>query len=495
MQNFFSHVAQTLRGALIGQLIPVIALPIISRLYTPDTYGVFASLLSIAIVLTTVMFLQFEVAVVLPKEDDEAGDVARTALQTGVIFCIALTIIAALVQPALGQWEGSANLQGWSILTPLMGFLMASVLLGNYIASRLQNYSQIGTSSAWLQLINNLSMVLLGLVKPSVGMLLASRFAAQTTGVVAYTRSVSWLVGHYKRRGILPLARMRAVVSKYRRYPMFSLPHTLTAMLSRESVTPILIFFHQPHAAGYYALVRAILMMPVSLLSSSVGQIFYSEASRGVDQPAFRSFVQKLFFAMAWFFTPGCVFIALWAPQIFSLLFGPEWQDAGKFVIVYMPVALLFILTTWSGRIFDVRGRQDILFRIQLVFDFLSIGGLIAVLATQPSPIRAIAFYAVCQVLYLLTYLFFVFRMMHLRVLAYFGVLAVAVGMAAVQAAIHTGIVYAFSGYPWFVAFGVELAILGPALLAALYYLWTRVLRSHFAHATPAPLAPDGFEL
>jgi len=494
MKNFFGNVAITLRGAAIGQIIPALALPIISRLYPPEMYGVFASLLSISIILTALMFMQLDVAVVLPKDDKEAGDVARTAGQAGVLMWVALTIAMIAMQPALGAGSGAEHLQQWIILTPSLAFLMAGLLLCNYTASRLQVYKEIGTSSAWLQLANNLVMIVLGLIKPGVGMLLAARFAGQSAGVVAYGQALAWLRGQFSR-GLLSFADMGAVISKYRKFPMFSLPHMLTATLSRESVTPILIFFHQPHAAGYYALARAILMMPVSLLSSSVGQIFYSEASRGVDQPAFRSFAQKLFFSMAWFFTPGCVFIALWAPQIFSLLFGPEWQDAGKFVIIYMPVALLFILTTWSGRIFDVRGRQDILFRIQLVFDFLSIGGLIAVLATQPSPIMAIAVYAVCQVLYLLTYLFFVFRMMHLRALAYLGVLAVAVGMAAVQAAIHTGIVYTFSGYPWFVAFGVELAILGPALLTAMYYLWTRVLRSHFAQATPAPLAPEGFEL
>lgn len=475
MKHFFSNVMLTFRGALIGQIIPVLAMPIISRLYDADVYGVFASLLSLSAVFSTLIMLQFEVSVVMPEDDAEAGGIARTALQIGMFMCAALTILMIVLQPWLREWEGLANLSGWSVMTPLLAFLMGMAMLGNYVASRLQIYKEIGASAAALQIVNCTAIVLFGVFKPAVSSLISGRIFGQIGAVGGYIGAMRWLKKHFRDNGLMRWAQMREVISKYRKFPLFSLPHTLLSQLSRECVPPILIYFHQPHAAGYYALVRSVLMMPVSLISTSIGQIFYREASRGVDDPAFKSFTYSLMLAIAAIVTPGCVFLAVWAPQVFAFAFGDDWMGVGKYAIVFMPVAMLFILSIWVARIFEVRMRQDLLFRIQLVFDTLSLGTLIYMLAHNPSPLRAIAAYAACQVLYLLTYIGFVFRLMHLPMVKYMMLMALTGFAGALQFALHEIIVRFVSGI-W-APFGVEMAITGPAILGGMFLFWR-----HFRH-------------
>ena len=41
-----------------------------------------------------------------------------------------------------------------------------------------------------------------------------------------------------------------------------------------------------------------------------------------------------------------------------------------------MVPAAVFVCTNWLDRLFDVAGRQDLSFRLELIFSILSLGGL-----------------------------------------------------------------------------------------------------------------------
>lgn len=476
MKLFFSHLNATFRGAVIGQIVPIAAMPIISRLYAPDEYGIFASLLSLSIVLTALMMLQMEVAVVLPQDDETGSKVARTAFQTGIVIASTLFILMIGLQPLIKDAPGLSDLYGWSVLAPILGFLMVMVLLGNYLGSRLRLYHEVGNSTAALQIVNCATAIGLGLIKPGVGSLLWARIMGQAASVAVCIKAIGWLGSEYKKHGILPWGEMKAMLSRYRKFPLFTLPNTVLSMSSRECVTIILIAFQQPVAAGFYALVRSVLMIPASLLSTSVGPIFYREAAQSIDRPEFKIFSYELMLAIACVMAPGCIYIANWGPQIFAFIFGQSWAQAGIYAFVFMPVSILFVLSVWCSKVFEIRNRQNIAFRIQLVFDTLSIGTMIALLSITANPILSIGGYVAVQCVYLLVYLGFVFRLLNLSVAQYVWLLSAAVFAAGIQEIIHstTGLI---QDGTWIHLF-IETAVMGAVTLATALFFWRLLKRS-----------------
>jgi len=426
-----------LRGAVIGQFVPILAMPLISRLYAPDEYGIFASLLSFAVLLTALMTLQLEVAVVLPEDDATASKVARASFQITVTGFLIFAVLILAAQPFLSQFQGLAHWQGWSMLAPLIGFLMAMLLLGNYISSRLRVYGEIGRGTASLQIVNCSAAVILGLLKPTAASLVMARVIGQGAALTSFKHGITWLKDQYKQHGILPVSQIRDVLSRYRKFPLFTLPQNALAMASREGVTVILLVFHQPIAAGFYALVRSVLMIPSSLLSTSVGPVFYREASQAIDKPEFRLFSFELMLAIACIMAPASVYIANWGPEIFAFVFGLKWMQAGIYALIYMPLSVLFLLTIWCGRVFEIRNKQDVLFRIQLIFDTASIGLLIALLARTDNPVLAVGAYVTAQCVYLLVQLGFIFNILHLNAGKYALLIGAAIGTAAVQYGLH----------------------------------------------------------
>ena len=53
-------------GGAIGQIATVLFNPILTRLYTPESYGQWALLLSLALLATTISSLRYELAILLP---------------------------------------------------------------------------------------------------------------------------------------------------------------------------------------------------------------------------------------------------------------------------------------------------------------------------------------------------------------------------------------------------------------------------------------------
>lgn len=419
--SFFSNVFVTLRGAVIGQIVPIIALPILSRIYDPITFGIFGSVMSLAVILSTLAMMQLEVAVVLPTEEKKAENIARTALQMGLYILLTLTVGLVLFFSLAIHSSTFGHLSWWIACSPLVAFLLALVWLCNYCAIRHQQFKEIGQSAAVVQIGYCASAIALGAVLPTIGSLVIARIAGQLSAIASYRTSMRWLLDIFHTQGWATWQTLRQIIRENRKFPLFSMPYAFTSTLSREVVSIILIFFNHPLAAGFYTLTRSILLMPSSLLSTSIGQIFYREASKSLHNPQFRSFIYTLIMAIAAIAAPACVFVAQWAPDIFTFIFGEAWREAGSYAILFMPVAFLYMLTIWVGRIFEITGRQDILFRTQIVFDAASIAILVYSLVSGLDVYHAVASYIACQIVYFTVYLGFVFKLMNLNLMQFFG--------------------------------------------------------------------------
>ena len=74
--NLVRNIGMMSGGAALAQLIPLAAMPLISRLYTPADFGVLASILAAATILSPLATGRYELAIVLPPEDGTAEAIA-----------------------------------------------------------------------------------------------------------------------------------------------------------------------------------------------------------------------------------------------------------------------------------------------------------------------------------------------------------------------------------------------------------------------------------
>ena len=118
------HVLTLLTGTGLAQLIALAAAPLLSRLYTPEDFGVFALYLSVVSLLAILATGRYELAIVLPEDDDDARHLLALALlislvvsaaSLGLVLLFGLPLLNYLAPAFMAQRVGGFTLT-WLIL-------------------------------------------------------------------------------------------------------------------------------------------------------------------------------------------------------------------------------------------------------------------------------------------------------------------------------------------------------------------------------------------
>src|SRR5690606_29477155 len=87
--NFARSVSILVGGTAGAQLITIAATPLLTRLYTPNDFGVLAVYMSVLALFTVVASLRYELAIPLPESDDDAIHI--------VVLCLFITLLMTVL--------------------------------------------------------------------------------------------------------------------------------------------------------------------------------------------------------------------------------------------------------------------------------------------------------------------------------------------------------------------------------------------------------------
>ena len=110
-------------GTSAAQLIPLAIAPILTRLYSPEDYGILAIFGSIVAVLTAVAAGRYTVAVMLPDNDRDAVQVTGLALFLAAVVSALLLLLVPVTLGFLGGLGMIHDLGNWLYLVPIAVFL------------------------------------------------------------------------------------------------------------------------------------------------------------------------------------------------------------------------------------------------------------------------------------------------------------------------------------------------------------------------------------
>ena len=89
---------------------------------------------------------------------------------------------------------------------------------------------------------------------------------------------------------------------------------------------------------------------------------------------------------------PPVVFFLAYSREVFALVAGDRWVEAGDLGVLLVVPAFTFVLTNWMDRLYDVLGLQHVTLTIEGIFGTLSLLVLWLLLAVgQPFPIALAA--------------------------------------------------------------------------------------------------------
>ena len=372
-------------GTGTAQIIVVASSPILTRLYTPANYGVFAVATSMITILVAVTCLRYEYAVFLPESDETAVNVMALAFLVNVGMCLASLVILGLAGSSILAFFGAAALGPYILLVSLSQFGGGTGTNLVSWAVRTKTFSEI----AKFRLAQAVALVTVqvGLGVAGVGNagLLFGDVAGRLSGSSRLVRS-AWRRNADAFRRISP-AGIAAAARRYWRFPVFSSPSALLSSLGLQLPVLSIVAFYGTTAGGHYALADRGCSIPLTLVAGAVGQVYLAEAARNAREGsmAVRGLFLRTTRSLALLAIGPAILLAVLAPLLAGPVFGSNWAETGRFVAILVPLYFVAFIATATGDTLYVVERLD----LQLMREVMRvalIGGAVPLAAASGLP-------------------------------------------------------------------------------------------------------------
>ena len=115
--EYLSNISIQVFGTGLVQLIPLLIMPFLSRVYAEQDFAMYTSFMAVVSVLSVAVGARYQYAIVLPKDDKEGQNIFILSIFSTLFYC---AIIATIILPIFKIFSGGLdNIKWHSILVPL----------------------------------------------------------------------------------------------------------------------------------------------------------------------------------------------------------------------------------------------------------------------------------------------------------------------------------------------------------------------------------------
>ena len=352
-------------GTAIGQLLGLLALPLLTRIYSANDFSVLAIYLAVLGILSSVICMRFDTAIPLPDDESEAQNLLLLALMSITGITLLLSIIVIFFSETLAQIAGMKDFSSFLWLVPIGSAFVGLYSAFQFMALRKKAFVEISKTRLTQAASGISAQVILGFsfsgpIGLLVGYTLMSGIGVISLGLRALKSALmqahfpSWLI----------LARTAA---KYKKFPQYSLTEGLINTGGIQIPVLLIGIHYIGPEAGYLFLAMRVLGSPLGIIGSAVSQVYYSHAAQYERDGQLAEETVKIFKRLsAWLVLP-MVTLGPFAPDIFRLVFGQEWGQAGTLLVWMLPWYAFQSIASPISTVMYVRNLQGWLLMLSIL--------------------------------------------------------------------------------------------------------------------------------
>ena len=345
--TFMSRGGPAARGAIgislataAGQAIFLLISPVLTRMYSPDAFGLFTVLTAVIAVLAVVSTLRLELAVPLAPSNREARRVVVAGVSAAFLICLVAGGIVSLNTGAIAGAFAGIDAAGWLWVVPVSAFLFGSYEIVSQYAVRHKRYSLLGKRSFVQGAGMSAAQLGFGFFSVRGGLLLGQMVGK--AAAIAFMLPGLRLVSGIAVRDMSLRTWKRSMRANWR-FPLFLMPSALLNTLGTQIPFVLIGLLYGAPIVGLLGLTQRVLAAPASLIGQAVSNVYMGESAkthRTATGSNYRFFM-KTSTILAIVGVPFFGVVFLVAPSVFELVFGQEWQEAGYYA---QAMSLSFLL-------------------------------------------------------------------------------------------------------------------------------------------------------
>lgn len=341
--KFLHNLSVVMTGTVIAQLFGLALMPLVSRLFSPADFGIFGTFYSLVGVWGAFITFSFNQTIILPKLKKEAWDLFIVACLSVAFVAISTAIVMVLFPSGAAHLLKAPN--RWFL--PL--FLVAIVALGLTLCleawcTRASAFKSLAISQV-VRMVTAVGLWIalgwgnLGAIGLVFGLVCGDIVAGLNLGrVIKKDLNEEWNFPDW--------SRVKQLVGEYRDFLFYASPQGLISALSQGLPVLLLGHFFGIGVAGAYAFSVKILQTPMTYISAPLWRVVLQRSSEihHQDEDLFPFYIKGTLVLLAVILLPTVIFF-IWAPQIFSWLFGVEWREAGvyaRWLVLWLSIVFIY---------------------------------------------------------------------------------------------------------------------------------------------------------
>ncbi|TQV83008.1 oligosaccharide flippase family protein [Aliikangiella coralliicola] len=369
MNEIYKNIYKLSSGTAVAQAIPLLAYPFLTRIFSPEDFGTFATTILCSSLLGIFASGCYEHAILITKSKiDAANVIVLTLLRSCLILLVSFPVIW-LLNNELSIWFNDPELATSLYYAPLIALGGIIYACHSEWLIKYKEYSFLARNRIFQGVFLVASKIVIGLAFVSSQALvigeLVGRFLSSIMSIMTIAK-----IDH---KIFLKISRPRIskLKKRFSQFPRVMVFDQFVNILGGSLHVLFIGTAFGPKELGYVALLFSALYLPITIVSSSIKDVFRQQASIEYSEyGSCRRLYLSLFKVIACFgllvFTLGFFL----SPELFPLVFGEDWRIVGEYAQIMMAMYYLnFVSMSLGGTLIFAEK-----IKVSLYWQILSIG-------------------------------------------------------------------------------------------------------------------------
>jgi len=351
--DFTKNVLTLITGTSFAQALQIASIPILTRLYAPNDFGIFAIYAAIVGILAIIVCGKYDSAIMLPKKDEDAINV--------MFLSTCLAFLGSFLLFLLLCTELFSTPANWAYIAPVSIFLIAFNLIQINWASRNKRFKLISMNKVFCTVVIFVTSLIFGLSgHTDFGLILGILAGQVFTAVFLGSQFLS--EDRSEGKDLLKQISAKSAFSQAKKYIHFPKINMWTVLVNAISLqAPVLLLSSLSFGiVGFYSLVHRVSVLPVTLVGNSFASVFHQKIAENkhdnekIKQITYKMYKKLLFLGI----TPFSILLAF-GDVIFSLVFGSNWIVAGQYTQCLSLFFLFMFVSSPMTTVFLVKNHKQ----------------------------------------------------------------------------------------------------------------------------------------
>lgn len=361
--NLIHNIMKLMSATIIAQVISFVFSPFLTRLYTPEEYGILTLFTTLVAILISFATGRYEIAIVLPEKDKDSKALLYGAFIYLITMVLFILLIILFFHDQIITLIGNKDFDLWLYVVPLSILIYGLYQNFNYWNNRYKNYSTIAFGRITEASSINLLQLIFGFVKLGHKGLILGYILGQLFAVAVFT-----LGGRrsFKKSDRVTIKDLKKQLTKYKEYPFYNMPSGFLDILSLQLPNLLISKFYGAASLGFFSLTLRIVNAPLIFISASISQVYYQRLNEMyLKGQKLKGFILKVAGLLSIISLIPFFVLFFFGPDLFAFIFGSEWMLSGELAkIMAFALSIRLVVSPLSPAFF-VFNRVKLLFVLQ----------------------------------------------------------------------------------------------------------------------------------